>query len=89
MKTLVIYDSMYGNTEKIAGAIGAAISGEVKIVRVAEVTLPELESIDLLIIGSPTQGGKPTKPIQEFLNKLTETIKGMNVAAFDTRMSTR
>ena len=89
MKALVIYDSMYGNTEKIAGAIGGAIAGEVKVLRVAEVTLPELEAIDLLIIGSPTQGGRPTKPIQEFINKLPETIKGIKVAAFDTRLSTR
>jgi flavodoxin len=89
MKALVIYDSMYGNTEKIAGAIGGAITGEVKVLRVSEVTLPELESTDLLIIGSPTQGGRPTKPIQEFLNKIPETIKGMKAAAFDTRFTTR
>ncbi len=89
MKVLVIYDSMYGNTEKIARAIGEAITGEVKVLRVTEMNLSELESIDLLIIGSPTQGGRPTAAIQDFLNKLPETIKGMKVAAFDTRMSTR
>jgi flavodoxin len=89
MKVLVIYDSMYGNTEKIARAIGEVITGEVKVLRVAEVTLSELESIDLLVVGSPTQGGRPTTAIQEFLTKLPETIKGINVAAFDTRMSTR
>jgi flavodoxin I len=89
MKVLVIYDSMYRNTEKIARAIGEAITGEVKVLRVTEVNLSELESIDLLIIGSPTQGGRPTAAIQDFLNKLPETIKGMKVAAFDTRMSTR
>lgn len=29
MKALIIYDSTYGNTEKIAQAIGQAISGAV------------------------------------------------------------
>ena len=33
MKTLVVYDSVYGNTEEIAKAIGDAISGEVKLQR--------------------------------------------------------
>jgi len=38
MKTLIVYDSVYGNTEKIARAIAAAIapSGEVKVLRPGE-----------------------------------------------------
>ncbi len=66
-----------------------ATCGEVKVLRVAEVNLPELGSIDLLIVGSPTQGGRPTPAIQDFLNKVSAFIKGVNVAAFDTRLSTR
>jgi len=31
MKTLIVYDSVYGNTEKIAKAIGGAITGDVKL----------------------------------------------------------
>jgi flavodoxin len=36
MKALILYDSLYGNTEKIARAIGSAITGEVKVLRVGE-----------------------------------------------------
>jgi flavodoxin len=36
MKTLIIYGSLYGNTEQIAKAIGGAIAGEVKVVKVGE-----------------------------------------------------
>jgi flavodoxin len=54
MKTLVVYDSAYGNTEKIARAIGGAIPGETQVRRVAEVSSAELVSLDLLIVGSPT-----------------------------------
>jgi flavodoxin I len=90
MKALVIYDSFYGNTEKIARAIGGAIPGEVKVLRAGEVNPSGLQSLDLLIVGSPTQGGRPTKAIQDFLNKLPESaVKGVNVAAFDTRFSTK
>jgi len=90
MKALIVYDSFYGNTEKIAKAIGGAITGEVKVLRPSEVNPSDLESIDLLIVGSPTQGGRPTKAIQDFLDKVPESaIKGINVAAFDTRFSTK
>jgi len=89
MKALIVYDSIYGNTEKIARAIGGAIIGEVKVLRVDEVNPSELESIDLLIVGSPTQGGRPTPAIQGFLDRVSGPIRGINVAAFDTRLSTR
>lgn len=90
MKTLIVYDSAYGNTEKIAESIGSAISGEVKTLHVDKVNPSELEPLDLLIVGSPTQGGKPTMAIQEFLKEVLESaIKGVSVAAFDTRFSTK
>jgi len=92
MKVLIVYDSVYGNTEKIARAIAGAFtpSDGVKIFRAGEVNPSELESIDLLIVGSPTQGGRPTPVTQDFLHKVSESaIKGVNVAAFDTRYSTR
>jgi len=90
MKALIVYDSVYGNTEKIAKAIAEAItpSGEVKILRAGEANLSELASIDLLIVGSPTHGGRPTPAVQDFLNKVPK-LQGINVAAFDTRIQTK
>ena len=90
MKALVVYDSVYGNTEKIAKAIGDAIapSGEVKVLRAGEASPSELVSIDLLIVGSPTHAGRPVQAVQEFLKKVPElSLKGVKVAAFDTRIS--
>ncbi len=46
MKGLIVYDSVHGNTEKIAKSIGDAITGNVKVLRTGEVNPPELESID-------------------------------------------
>lgn len=87
MKTLIVYDSMYGNTEKIARAIGEAIAGEVRVLRASEVSLSDVKSIDLLIVGSPTQGFRATKPVQVFIEEVPkDALRGMKVAAFDTRM---
>ena len=87
MKTLIIYDTLYGYTEQIAKAIGGGIGGEIKVVRVGEASAMELGAYDLLIFGSPTQGGRHTKPMQEFLGKIpADALKNKSVAAFDTRM---
>jgi flavorubredoxin len=90
MKVLVVYDSLYGNTEKIAKTIADSIIGEVRTLRVGEVNVSELGTLGLLIVGSPTQGGRPTPAIQDFLNNLSEPIiRSMRIAAFDTRMAGR
>ena len=92
MKALIVYDSVYGNTEKIARAMAEAIISpdEVRVLRADEADFPELASIDLLILGSPTHGGRPTPAVQEFLSKATRaSLEGINVAAFDTRATSK
>ncbi len=89
MKSLVVYDSVYGNTETIAKAIGIALSGAVLVRRVGEANPSDLSSIDLIVVGSPTQAGRPTQAIQKFLDGLPRLAEGFRVAAFDTRSSSR
>jgi len=92
MKALVVYDSVYGNTERIANAIAGAIapSGEVKAVRAGEASVSELQSIQLLIVGSPVQGGRATEAVQAFLKSIPANgLANISVATFDTRMAMR
>lgn len=92
MKALVIYDTLFGNTEQIAQTIGSALSPlkEVEVVRVSKLNPKQLTGLKLLIVGSPTHGGRPTPEIQNFLNNLPgSALKGINVSAFDTRLTTR
>ncbi len=86
MKALIIYDSVYGNTENIARAIGDGLTGEVKVVHVGDANPSELKMFDLLILGSPVHGGRPTPALEAFVKQLpANSLKGMSVAAFDTR----
>jgi flavodoxin len=90
MTSLIVYDSVYGNTEKVAKAIGAALPGEVKVVRVGQVDGSTYVGADLLVVGSPTLGGRPTEGIGEMLNRIPgSAVKGLRVASFDTRYSGR
>ena len=87
MKALVIFDSLYGNTEQIARAIGGGIGEETKVVRSAEADINTLGDYDLIVIGAPTQAGRPMKTSQDFLDKLpADALKDKKVAAFDTRL---
>ncbi len=91
MKTLIVYDSFFGNTEKVAQAIGNSLGSKenVETLRVSEVKPEQLIGLELLIVGSPTRVFKPTKAIMGFLNKIPlNVLKGVKVAAFDTRIST-
>jgi len=88
-KALVVYDSMYGNTEKVARAIASAIASEftVEAKRVTEVAPDGLAAVDLLIVGSPTQGFRPTKAVTDLLKRAgARGLKGVKAAAFDTRI---
>jgi len=61
MKTLIVYDSFFGNTEKIAQAIGNSLSAKenIETLRVSEVKPEQLIGLELLIVGSPTRVFKP------------------------------
>lgn len=90
MKVLIVYDSVFGNTEKIAQVIGNAMGSqaEVNILRVGNVKQENLRGLDVLIVGSPTRAFKPTKEIINFLNGFPKNgLKGVKVAAFDTRFT--
>jgi len=90
MKAIVVYDSVHGNTEKIAKAIGAAVSGETEVVRPSEADPKRFPGADLLIIGSPTYGGRPTEAMRALLGKISGAdVKGVKVATFDTRLGSR
>jgi flavodoxin len=88
MKAMVVYDSAYGNTEKVAQAIGPALGSpeEVEIVRVGDVKPGQLAGVRLLIVGSPTQRFSATGATTSFLKGIpSNSLRGVKVAAFDTR----
>jgi flavodoxin len=88
MKALVVYDSVHGNTEQIAKAVAAGIAGGAQAVRVGAAGVDALGSIDLLVVGSPTLGGRPTPAMRSFIDGIPQPVaKRLHVAAFDTRMS--
>ncbi|MCI0513698.1 flavodoxin family protein [candidate division KSB1 bacterium] len=90
MKAFIVYDSFFGNTEKIAQAIGDVLSAKMKvaILRVNEVPPEQFTGLNLLIVGSPTRKFSPTPAITRLLKKIPRHgLAGVMAAAFDTRIS--
>jgi flavodoxin len=88
MKILVVYDSMFGNTQKVAEAIGSELKkkSETTIMPVGIVNEDQLNSVDLLVLGSPTHGGQATEKIREFIRNISgKKHKNLKAAVFDTR----
>ena len=88
MNTLIVYDSQYGNTARVAQALADALRafGQAQAVHVDQAYSIPLQGVDLLIVGSPTQGFQPTLALHSFVaNISTQRLRRMAVACFDTR----
>lgn len=83
---------MYGNTQKIAEAIGKALGEKnpVAVIKAADVKPEDLLHLDFLLVGSPTHAFSPTKPVTKLLKSLPNgSLKGIKVVSFDTRMDVK
>ena len=88
MKAIVVYDSKWGNTEMIAKAIAVGIGKSVRAVQVGDINTIETKSMELLVLGSPVLGGRPSKPMQGYLKTISQTsATRLRIATFDTRMT--
>jgi len=92
-KAIVIYDSKFGNTEKIAKALSEGMKKEgldVDCVKIDNVDLDKLAEYETLVIGAPTHALGISKPMKEFLKKLESVnLQGKKAFAFDTRLKSR
>jgi len=90
MKALIVYDSVYRNTEEIARAIGRALGEETRIDRVEVADADGLGEYEIVIVGSPTQGGRPSPVMKAFLRRIPAgSLRGIDVTGFDTRIDSR
>jgi flavodoxin len=90
MDVWIVYDSVFGNTEKVAQVMGEALAAEmaVEVLKVGEADPQQVSGLQILIVGSPTRAFSPTPDTKSFLNRIPRNaLQGIKVAAFDTRVS--
>ena len=88
MKGIVVYDTSYGNTKKIAETIAETLKEseiEVDLFDVKDVKKLSVKDYNFLVLGSPTKFGTMSFAIRFFLGKVkSEEWMNKPFAAFDT-----
>ena len=88
-KIIVVYDSLFGNTKRVAEAIGEGINENEKI----EMVVNEIKNMeprefldyDVILIGSPNHMGGPTRVVKKLIDKLGKIgLAEKKGAVFDT-----
>jgi flavodoxin len=90
MKAIVLYYTRYGNTRRLAEAIGQILRLELEadVLPVEGVSGADLQGADLLIVGSPTHMQNIPRDVRGVLDQLSQgALDGMAVAAFDTSIA--
>jgi len=88
---IVVYDTKFGNTQKIAESIATGLEQSgvaVKCVGASEANPEALRDFDLIVLGAPTQAFTASKPMKEFIDRLknVEGLTGKSFYAFDTKL---
>lgn len=89
MKTLVVYDSIFGNTKQIAEAIaeGLGTVSPADLFYYKEINASSLKHYQLIIMGSPTRSFNPSPEMVTFLQNLPENeLEAISICSFDTRI---
>ncbi|MDO8124975.1 MAG: flavodoxin domain-containing protein [Candidatus Hermodarchaeota archaeon] len=89
IRTIIVYDTKYGNTKLVAEKIMEGVSEvegiETTISDVKDTDPKEAADYDAIVIGSPTHFGGPVRGIKKFIDKLGKLdTKAKWVALFDT-----
>lgn len=88
LKAIIIFETKYGNTEKIARSLemGLSESGiQTECVAVRDMRGESLGEYDLICIGAPTESHTASRPMRDYLENLKPTdLTGKFGFAFDT-----
>ncbi len=90
-KGVVIYDSRFGNTKKIAESLELGLQEcgiHTVCLSTKDIVIDYLKEYDLICVGAPTEKFGASDAIKEFLAKLRYVdLSGKKMFAFDTKVS--
>ncbi len=91
LRSIVLFTSRYGNTEKIAKSLETGLKGsgiECCCKGAEECAVDSLGQYDLICLGAPTEWLSAPKPMKEFIRRLNGAgLAGKYGFAFDTKLS--
>jgi flavodoxin len=87
MNVLILCDSRFGNTNRLAESMIAALGDTHSVtLRTADEGLGPVAGVDVLLVGGPTHAHGASQPLKEALAAIPAgSLKAARVATFDTR----
>lgn len=82
MKTLIIYATKHGTTEKCASILSRKLTGEVDVHNLKSGSVPDLQQYDKVIIGGSIYIGRIQKEVSEFCLRNLEVLNGKTLGLF-------
>lgn len=93
MRSVVVYESMFGNTRRVAEAIAEGLrqSGDVDLLRVTEATETTFDTADLIVVGGPTHVHGLSGPLtrQEAVRQAEQPDSGLALEPQTTEKGVR
>ncbi len=88
MNTLIVYGTRFGNTQRIAEAIGDGLkaAGPVEVLHIDAATPAHVRQADFVVVGGPTEAHSTTPELKSWITGLSFVLDGKAVAAYDTRL---
>jgi flavodoxin len=88
MNSVIFFATRSGNTRRVAEAVaeGLRSAGPVDVLDAQDGPGAISDTVDLLVVGGPTEGHGMTEPINHLLDRLSPRRAPSTAAAFDTRM---
>jgi len=84
LKTVLIYDSKYGTTEKVAASIAEKLmeTNEVECFSLKKNPNPDISSFEVVILGTPVYAGQPSKKMKAFCKKNEPVLLEKKIGLF-------
>jgi len=82
MKTLIVFSSKYGGTEKIAQSLMEMLNEDVDLVSLADQSDIQIAGYDNIIIGTPIYAGKARQEVRKFCKNNQNTLLNKNTGIF-------
>jgi len=81
-KTVIIYASKHGTTERVARMLADKSSGNVDIISLKHDKISDMYQYDTFILGTPIYAGKPLKVMRVFCEQNMEILLQKTTALF-------
>lgn len=82
MKTIIIFATSHGCTEKAVGELVPKLSGEVKTVNLNKNSSPSVNEFDRVIIGGSIHAGQIQKKVRHFCETRLDALSSKEIGLF-------